>query len=72
MIVTTSDTFLTFGHARGSCPGRWFASHLIKLLLAYVTIHYDIQPLKERPLNQVLGDHVIPPRQTTILVRRRK
>ncbi|KAE8378054.1 cytochrome P450 [Aspergillus bertholletiae] len=72
MMVTTSDTFLPFGHARHSCPGRWFVSHVLKLLLAYITIHYDIKPLKERPLNIILGDHSIPPQHTTIFVRRRK
>ncbi|KAJ5320296.1 hypothetical protein PENANT_c010G04360 [Penicillium antarcticum] len=71
MLVTTSDTFLPFGHARHSCPGRWFASHLMKLLFAYITIHYDIEPLKERPLNMIVGDHPIPPPWIKIRVRRR-
>jgi hypothetical protein len=52
-------------------PGRWFASHLMKLLFAYVTIHYDMEPLKERPLNIIVGDHSIPPPWVTIRVRRR-
>ena len=89
MLVTTSNTFLPFGHARHSwyvtcyqlaprpmklivsSPGRWFASHLIKLLFAYIIIHYDIEPLKERPLNMIVGDHLIPSPWVKVSVRRR-
>ncbi|CAG8402472.1 unnamed protein product [Penicillium salamii] len=72
MIVTTSQTFLPFGHARHSCPGRWFASHLLKLLLSYIIINYDIEPLRERPLNITMGDLVFPPPGATIRLRRRE
>ncbi|RJE24680.1 Cytochrome p450 [Aspergillus sclerotialis] len=61
MLVTPSERFLSFGHARGSCPGGWFASHLLKLLVAYIIVNYDIEPLKERPLNMIICDHSIPP-----------
>ncbi|CAG8892933.1 unnamed protein product [Penicillium egyptiacum] len=72
LMVTTSDTFLPFGHARGSCPGRWFASHFMKLLFAYIMINYELEPLEGgRPLNKVVGDHLIPPIQVSIRVRRR-
>ncbi|KAK9852236.1 cytochrome P450 [Penicillium brevicompactum] len=71
MLTMTSDTFLPFGHARHSCPGRWFASHHIKLVLAYIFLHYDIQGMPERPLNHVWGEHPIPPPGTVIKVKRR-
>lgn len=53
-------------------PGRWFASHLLKHILAYIAVHYNIQPFNERPLNNIMGEHSIPPPQTVIKVRRRK
>lgn len=30
-IVTTSDAFLTFGHGKHACPGRFFGKHAIRL-----------------------------------------
>ncbi|KAJ5115547.1 hypothetical protein N7526_011428 [Penicillium atrosanguineum] len=72
MLTMTNDTFLPFGYARHSCPGRWFASHLLKLVLAYIVAHYDIQPLCERPLNHIWGEHSVPPPRTMIRVKRRK
>ncbi|OJJ43888.1 hypothetical protein ASPZODRAFT_19188 [Penicilliopsis zonata CBS 506.65] len=72
LLVTTSDTFLSFGHARRACPGRWFASHVLQLLLAYITVHYDVQPLGKRPANAVWGDHLVPPTGTKMKVRRRE
>ncbi|KAK4694552.1 hypothetical protein P7C71_g3051, partial [Lecanoromycetidae sp. Uapishka_2] len=71
-VTTTSSTFLAFGHGRHSCPGRWYAAMLMKLVVAYIVINYDIQPLKERPHNWVFGDSMIPSRTATIKVRRRK
>ena len=53
-------------------PGRWLVSQILKLLMAYITLHYDIQPLEERPLNTVFGDTNIPNVSATIRVRRRK
>ncbi|KAJ6026922.1 uncharacterized protein N7446_004475 [Penicillium canescens] len=72
ILTMTSDTFLPFGYARHSCPGRWFASHHLKLVLAYIVVHYDIQPLQERPLNHIWGEHPVPSPNTLIKVRRRK
>jgi hypothetical protein len=44
---------------------------LLKLLIAYIVLHYDIKPLKHRPANLSFGDASIPPFSTKILVRRR-
>ena len=53
-------------------PGRWLVAQILKLLVAYITLHYDIQPLEERPLNTVFGDTNIPSMSAKIRVRRRK
>ncbi|TKA63890.1 hypothetical protein B0A49_08407 [Cryomyces minteri] len=71
-MVTTSDTFLTFGHGRRACPGRFFASHEIKLLLAYVATHYDVQRLAARPANVWISSSCIPPAAAALSVRRRR
>ena len=41
--VTTSTTHLNFGHGKHACPGRFFASQEIKLLLAHMLLNYDVK-----------------------------
>ncbi|KZV65865.1 cytochrome P450 [Peniophora sp. CONT] len=41
-LVTTSNTFLNFGHGRHACPGRFFAAIELKCLLAHIVLHYDV------------------------------
>ena len=53
-------------------PGRWLVSHQLKLMLAYVTMNYDIQYIAQRPLNRVFGDAIVPSDTATMTVRRRK
>lgn len=45
-LVTPNDAFLAWGHGRHACPGRFFAAHLMKLMLAHVVTNYDVRPLK--------------------------
>jgi len=70
--VTTSDTFLSFGHGRHACPGRFFAATEMKLLLAYIVMNYDVKPIATRPPNEYIAGSIIPPMKATISVRRRK
>lgn len=57
-------------------PGRWFAAHVMKMVmkmvLAYIALKYEIQHIGERPANLMLGDCIIPPRNVNIMVRRRR
>lgn len=39
--VTTSVEHPSFGHGKHACPGRFFASNEIKLILAHLIIRYD-------------------------------
>lgn len=71
-IGTTSDHFLAFSHGRHACPGRFFAAAELKLMLAYIASHYDVEPIADRPANEWIVDAVIPPTRATIRVRRRK
>ncbi|KAL4863364.1 cytochrome P450 [Aspergillus spectabilis] len=40
--TTTSPEYPAFGHGRHACLGRFFASTLLKLVLAYVVDNYEI------------------------------
>lgn len=70
--VDTSLTFLSFGHGRHNCPGRFFAANELKLLLAYVALKYEIEPLERRPEHVAFGSTMTPDANVVIKVRRRK
>ncbi|OTB07778.1 hypothetical protein M426DRAFT_317673 [Hypoxylon sp. CI-4A] len=70
--ATTSPEYLAFGHGRHACPGRFFASSELKLMLAYIIANYDIQIQDKRPENFWFGMNRIPPMKATIKIRRRK
>lgn len=53
-------------------PGRWLVAHQLKLMLAYVTLDYDIQYIAKRLVNRNFGDSIIPSPTATMTVRRRK
>ncbi|KAF9879088.1 cytochrome p450 monooxygenase [Colletotrichum karsti] len=42
-LVSTSSIHLGFGHGRHACPGRFFASNEVKLLLCHLLYKYDWQ-----------------------------
>ncbi|KAH9901838.1 cytochrome P450 [Xylariomycetidae sp. FL2044] len=69
---TTSPEYTAFGHGRHACPGRFFASSELKLMLAYILLHYDFQIQPDRPANPWFGMNRIPPMKATIKVRRRE
>ena len=70
--VDTSLTFLSFGHGRHNCPGRFFAANELKLLLAYVALKYEIEPLERRPEHVAFGSTMTPDANVVIRVRRKK
>ncbi|KAJ5374370.1 Ent-kaurene oxidase [Penicillium concentricum] len=70
-IATTTDTFLAFGHGRHACPGRFFAAQTIKLMLAYLVQHYEMDPLKHVAKKEVQVGTARPNASLCLLVHRR-
>ena len=68
--TTISNTFLTFGYGRHACPGRFFATQEIKLIVAHALLKYEIEPLKERPQNKIFLEFKIPEDGLKLNVRR--
>jgi cytochrome P450 len=71
-LITTSESFLPFGHGRHACPGRFFVSLELKMLLAYMVMNYEVEPLATRPPNTWFGQNNLPPFKAKIRVRRRE
>ncbi|KAI1382458.1 cytochrome P450 [Hypoxylon crocopeplum] len=67
-----TSTYLGFGYGRHACPGRWYSVLMMKAMLAYLVINYDVKPIGSQPTMKVLGDAALPPISATVRVRRRK
>ena len=74
--TTTSPKYLGFGHGRHACPGRFFASQELKLLIAYLLERYEVR-LEDRGSdggrvrNVWLGPNHVPPLKARVWVKRR-
>ncbi|KAF1814611.1 cytochrome P450 [Eremomyces bilateralis CBS 781.70] len=68
-MVSTSETFMGFSHGRHACPGRFFASNQLKLLLAQIVLRFEIQLMETRPENKWLNNSIGPPIFDTLRVR---
>lgn len=68
----TDDHFATWGIGKHACLGRFFAVDLIKIILTYILINYEVEASAERPENLWIEYNVIPPPSATLPVRRRK
>ncbi|KNG90080.1 cytochrome P450 [Aspergillus nomiae NRRL 13137] len=71
VLPLTNEKYLTFGHGRHACPGRWFSFQVMKIVIAYIIVNYDIQPLDKRPDNIVFADLNIPHLSHIIRIKRR-
>ncbi|GKT72858.1 cytochrome P450 [Colletotrichum tofieldiae] len=74
--VTTSPEYLPFGHGKHACPGRFLIDFELKMIIAYVLGHYDVEFPPEydgkRPENYWLTEACFPPDGARIRIRRKK
>ena len=72
--MTTSPDQLHWGVGSHACPGRFFASYEIKMLLAEILTRYDIElmPGTERPRDLAIDIRVIPDPMAAIRFRNRE
>jgi len=70
-LVTTSHQHLPFGHGRHACPGRFFVSHELKMIFAFMLLNYDFKHLAEKPKGYWVVRYNVPA-PVKIEVRRRK
>lgn len=72
-LTTTSTSFLAWGHGRHACPGRFFASAVMKMILVEIVIRWDVR-FEDGATQQDdfwVGDMCLPNREVEILVRAR-
>nr|VWO96344.1 Putative calcium-binding protein [Ganoderma boninense] len=73
-LVNTSVDFITFGHGRHACPGRFFAANELKTMMAYLLLNYDVKFAEEgkRPPNLRFGPANLPSHTAQVLFRKRR
>jgi len=69
--VTTGQNYLRFGHGNNACPGRFFVSQEIKLILSMILIDYDVK-LADIPKPRYFAVHKMLDLKARILFRKRK
>lgn len=69
--ATTEVNYGVWGHGKHACPGRFFAVHLIKMMVSYIVENYELKPWKERPANIWIAETPIPPPGLMMAIRRR-
>lgn len=73
-LTSVTKTQMQFGSGRHACPGRWFASHQIKMVLAAVIGRYEVR-LKDgegRPEGFVFQTNQFPDQKGEILFKEKK
>lgn len=60
--ATTDRNNLHFGHGKYACPGRFFASNEVKMILAHLLLKYDIKfpEGQGRPENISAHEYIFP------------
>lgn len=72
-VVSLSADYVLFGYGRHACPGRFFATNQLKVMLAHILLNYDVKMPdgKGRPGNWVFGTHIAPDFRAKVLFRKR-
>lgn len=72
-LVSIDRGSLHFGAGRYGCPGRFFASAMIKILFSHLFLKYDFKypPGKSRPKNMYADENIFPDPTATLLMKKR-
>jgi cytochrome P450 len=72
--TTTDLQYLTFGHGRHACPGRFFAGNELKAMFVHVLRTYDIRTVEPgvRPADVKMGSTMLPNPTAQVLFRKRR
>jgi cytochrome P450 len=67
-------TVLNFGYGKAACPGRYFASLILKMVFVKLLTEYDFEflPNTGRPKNVVLHEFLFPWPWDRILIRKKR
>ncbi|MCJ1396653.1 hypothetical protein MMC18_009545 [Xylographa bjoerkii] len=68
----TESTLLNFGHGKYACPGRFFASLEIKIILTRLIMNYDFKLVDgKRPINLTAHEFIFPNPDAKLFMKER-
>lgn len=72
--ATTGVDNINFGHGVWACPGRHFASSQMKVVMAYLLRHYDIQleDGEKKSRQQHFGLAIVPDTKSRVMLKYRE
>lgn len=72
-LVTVNPEHILFGQGTQACPGRFFASNEIKVILIYTVLNYDLKLEDgcQRPANRYGGIQISPDPTAKVCFRKR-
>ncbi|KAF8515018.1 cytochrome P450 [Hysterangium stoloniferum] len=72
--VSTSPDYMSFGHGKHACPGRFFLGNELKLILAHIVLNYDVKMEKEGvlPTKRWVGFICTTDSSESVMFRRRR
>lgn len=71
--VTTSSEHLGFGYGQNSCPGRFLASNLMKVVVGHLLLEYELKlPSEGSPPRVEYDGSIAMDPNVHIVIRRRK
>jgi cytochrome P450 len=65
---------MAFGYGRHACPGRFFASTEIKMIMVYLLMNYDFkfpEGVTKRPESLAAETQLLPNRTATVMLKGR-
>jgi cytochrome P450 len=61
-----------FGHGRSACPGRFFASNVLKITLCHLLLNYDFRSIGPKARVMTYGPLLISDPSVNVEIKRRK
>ncbi|KAH0436392.1 cytochrome p450 [Colletotrichum camelliae] len=70
--VSTSPEWLAFGHGMHACPGRFFASNEMKIVMVHLIMNYDWKIIGEKLPGSMFKSRFVPDVKTVVGCKRRE
>ncbi|GJE90628.1 cytochrome P450 [Phanerochaete sordida] len=71
-MVHTSSDYVSFGHGKHACPGRFFAVNELKLMMAHILLTYDVRPEAVIPSGRWIRHSLLADPVATVDFRKRQ
>ncbi|KAG6331576.1 hypothetical protein ID866_7513 [Astraeus odoratus] len=72
-MVTVNSASLSFGYGKMACPGRFLAATILKMMLAYIVLSFDVKldASDPYPRDLVIGSSIVADPKARVMFRKR-